>query len=110
MPRKRPPSRPIWVRANPLGLTPQEIARIRETRHITDLDLDERAYRALIWAGHRYAGELAYVRLFDLRGLQWMEARRLVQLRRTCADLGIEIGGRVRDRVFAPEAGVVGQT
>lgn len=108
-----PPERPcpIWVRANPRGLTPQEIARIREARHLTEVAMPKRVYRALIRSGHRYVGELAYVELEELKSLPWMEVRDLPVLKRVlrlCFD--VEIGSKVgRDRVFAPEAGLVSE-
>jgi hypothetical protein len=102
---------PIWVRANPRGLTAQEIAHIRGTRHLTEVDMPKRVYRALIRAGHRYVGELAYVKLEELKSLPWMEVRDLPHLKRVlrlCFD--VEIGGKVgRERVFAPEARLVSE-
>lgn len=100
-PAKKPS--PIWVRANPRQLPADEIVAIRQTAHLTDVPMPRMAYRALIRAGHRYVGELAYVEPGEVRYYEGMILDCFRQLTAIVRDYGIEIGGRHRERVYVPE-------
>ena len=102
------PAVPIWVRANPRSLSAAQIAAIRETRHLTDLDVGPLAYRCLIRAGHRYAGELAYIPEADVSGYIGMGPVSYDRLQRALSEVGIEIGSKVRVRVWAPSLELMG--
>lgn len=99
-PSKRPS---IWVRANPHKLSPEELADIRATRHLTDLALTRTSYRALIRAGHRYAGELAYLTPAAVRALPLMDDRLYRNVYMTLHGVGVVIGSRARERVHVPQ-------
>lgn len=103
MSRIQRPALPIWIRANSRGLTAAEIEAIRGGRHLSDVNMPKSCFRALIWAGHRWAGELAYVQGPHIRGLPHMDARSYGSLYDALAELGVEIGSKARERVHVPQ-------
>lgn len=100
VPSKRP--RPLWIRTNPRRLPSAELAEVRQGPHLADLKLPKTMFRALIRAGHRWARELAYVKLEDARGHAWVDRREYYALVNALAEHGITIGSLVRERVYFP--------
>ena len=90
-----------WIRVNPKGLSPEQVAVIRKGPHLTDVDLSGYVVRALLRAGHRWAGELRYMSEDEVRAVHLIGPSAVAELKWRLGAVGVEIGG-ARKRVFYP--------
>lgn len=82
-----------WIVRNAEILGPDVVKLIRRTMHITDMDLPRNVYRALIWSGHRYAGEFCMLPVYEARSIPGMDFPGCFgSLHKRLRQVGIDIG------------------